>query len=249
MQPHERECDYRMVRCIVPSCSHTVSYQKLLEHLVDTHKIQGSDFGVPVIVSYTTLQGEPQPIVLQDRRWMPYYIKVFGCTFYVMFELARPHFWAWVWVHCPKAELTQKYNFISTLKLDNRKNLSMEWKGPVYPIRTRSLLITRDGPCFGGADTVLQHFEEDGIISLYVNIERIHGGFSDGSVSDGGPCGSSSTLNFDSESQMHATGDLERERNFSRMVLAASSQVMRRRSTTTTSTDIERKSRRSSRGK
>jgi len=193
-----------------------------------------------------------------DRKWLPYYIKAFGCTFYVMLEIARPHFWAWVWVQCPKAELTEQFNFTSTLKFQSSKvtfqrlrwqisshgsrnfnwlhlttsfpalsfqNISVEWKGPVFPVRVKGSAIMRDGLCYGGPEAMIQHFEQDGEINLWVNIERVPGG---SDWSDGSDCGGSRMILHPSESEMLAIRDMERERNFSQLIIAASNQMIRR---------------------
>lgn len=167
MKGHERNCFYRPVPCIVPSCSTGVRFKFLLDHMIDAHKVYGTE-SLPAEVKYHS----DDPLIA-DRRWVPYYIKAFNSNFFLMMEVTRPHFWVWVWVQTPKKDPLNNTVFIAHLMFHNEeRNLSLEWKGPVFSIRTPSTMITQDGLCLGGAETLLQHFETDGLIRLKFNIEK-----------------------------------------------------------------------------
>ncbi|CAG7815301.1 unnamed protein product [Allacma fusca] len=168
MSPHEATCQFRNIKCIVPSCTKSLQYRTLLEHLTHDHCIAGSN-SLPACITYDILD----PIV-STRKWLPYYIQFFENIFYVMMEVHRPCFYIWVWVQETKKESANNdFMFIVSIRFQNsEKTVAHTWEGPVHSIRTTADEIKKGGLCLIIQESVMQHFERDSHISMILNIEK-----------------------------------------------------------------------------
>jgi len=167
MKPHEANCMFRPINCIV--CGETdLPYKSLISHLTTIHKISLSD-RLPVSISYHV----EQPLIV-DRKWLPYCIRAYGNYFFVMMQVERPNFWIWVWQQTNKAESSSAAgSYIVSIIFENiEKNLSLSWIGPVHSIRTSEDLIKKDGLCFVSPEVSMQHFKIDDNITFSITIEK-----------------------------------------------------------------------------
>lgn len=166
MKPHEENCMFRPIDCIV--CSTQLAYKTLLPHLKTLHKIGGRD-QLPATITYHV----EQPL-MANRKWLPYCIRAFGNNYFVMFQVDRPNFWIWVWQQTIKAESTSTAgSYITSIIFENYdKNLSLSWIGPVHSIRTPETTIKKDGLCFVCPEVVMQHFKIEDYVTFSINIEK-----------------------------------------------------------------------------
>ncbi|XP_035704781.1 uncharacterized protein LOC110847002 [Folsomia candida] len=167
MQPHESQCMFRPIVCLIPNCGEEVPYKSLLSHLTYNHKICGSDL-LPASITFHA----DQPIT-NNRKWLPFAIQAFGNVFYVMMEVIRPHFWVWVWLQTTKIEDSYESLFITQIMIKNvEKKLRLMWEGPVQSLRTSEKVVMRDGLCFVAHEVFLQHFNSGGYFTFCVDIKK-----------------------------------------------------------------------------
>jgi len=216
MKPHESQCMFRPIPCLIPSCGEQVSYKTLLIHLTKNHKICSSDY-LPASITFHA----DQPM-FNNRKWLPFAIQAYDSVFYVMMEVIRPHFWVWVWLQTTKQEDSYESLFVSEIMVRNTdKRLKLKWEGPVQSIRTSEKAIMQDGLCFVAHEVFLQHFNHKGYFTFYVDIKKaartritdLYANATDNAANDRMAEGSSATLRcrLNSDQSVYDSGILLNE--------------------------------------
>ncbi|CAL8143809.1 unnamed protein product [Orchesella dallaii] len=199
MRPHETNCMFRPLKCIVRSCGHEIPYKNLLGHLDFVHKISGTD-AIP-----TTFQFSYDPKSSRDQRsrWLPYYIQTFGNVFFVMMQRVKNNYWIWTYVQASKEsdDLECSYNAYIKLKHPEKvsgsnnksifhecddilhlkyfikitfesQRISQSWYGPVYHIRTPFKAIMSEGCCFMIPELAIKNYVSHKVLNFTVDIHK-----------------------------------------------------------------------------
>ncbi|ODN01794.1 E3 ubiquitin-protein ligase Siah1 [Orchesella cincta] len=169
MKPHEANCMFRPLRCIVRSCGHEIPYKNLLGHLDFVHKITGTDT-IPTTFQFSY---DPKSARKQRSRWLPYYIQAFENVFFVMMQRVKKNYWIWTYVQAAKEsdDLECSYNAYIKIKHPEKK-ISQSWYGPVYHIRTPFKTIMSEGCCFMIPEVAIKNYVSRKVLNFAVDIHK-----------------------------------------------------------------------------
>ncbi len=174
MEVHQKECDFRQMKCLHFYCNQFISISKLKEHIQKLHPTASNFLPFKNTNTVSAVFGIDEAVNIHSIFWRPTAVDFFEKTFFTMFCRMAGQWCFWIYLLGTPTE-AEKFQFLLKMSKDTKIKAAFQCSAPVSSVDQSINDVIKRGAYCGLSDLIIQQIlgEKKGRLSYTATVQKV----------------------------------------------------------------------------